>query len=164
MTRDEAKELFEYGSWATAAYFRAAAALPEEERTATAAGSFPSVIATLAHIVGAEWIWLRRWRGESPTAAPAWAAAPSLADLEARLREIEADRAAFVEGLADGDLERPVAYRSLAGKPATDPLGRLVRHVVNHSTYHRGQLAAQLRGLGHTPPSTDLVRYHREPR
>ncbi len=162
MTRDEAKELFAYGAWATAAFFRAAAALGEEERTAAAPGSFPSVLATLAHLVGAEWIWLRRWRGDSPAGAPSWAGSPRLEDLESRLREIEEERAAFLEGLSDADMERPVSYRTLAGQAMSDPLGRLVRHVVNHSTYHRGQIAAQLRALGQAPPSTDLVRFYRE--
>ena len=37
-----------------------------------------------------------------------------------------------------------------------------MRHVVNHSTYHRGQLATQLRQLGHTPPNTDFIRFLRE--
>jgi len=164
MTRDEARELFEYGTWANAACFRAAAALTADERTAKAAGSFPSVLATLGHVVGAEWIWLRRWLGESPASAPEWARDASLADLEARLASIEAERAAFLAGLADADLARPVAYRMFSGQEATDPLDRLIRHVVNHSTYHRGQLAAQLRALGRIPPSTDLVRFHREGR
>jgi uncharacterized damage-inducible protein DinB len=162
MTREEARELFAYGSWATTAFLRVAERLTEEQLTTRVAGSFPSVLATLAHLVGAEWIWLRRWRGDSPAAPPAWATEPSLADLEARLREVEAERAEFVDRMADADLAKPVAYRTLAGKESTDPLGLLIRHVVNHSTYHRGQLAAQLRGLGQTPPGTDLVRYHRE--
>jgi uncharacterized damage-inducible protein DinB len=37
-----------------------------------------------------------------------------------------------------------------------------MRHVVNHSTYHRGQLAMMLRQLGQAPPSTDFTRYLRE--
>jgi uncharacterized damage-inducible protein DinB len=164
MTRDEARELFEYGTWANAAFFRAAGALAADELTAKAAGSFPSVLATLAHVVGAEWIWLRRWAGESPGSAPAWARDASLGELEERLAQVEAERAAFLAGLADADLARPVAYRTLSGQEATDPLDRLIRHVVNHSTYHRGQVAAQLRALGRTPPSTDLIRFHREGR
>jgi uncharacterized damage-inducible protein DinB len=32
-----------------------------------------------------------------------------------------------------------------------------VLHLVNHATYHRGQVVAQLRQLGHAPPATDLV-------
>lgn len=47
------------------------------------------------------------------------------------------------------------------GQAFAHPLGHLVQHVVNHSTYHRGQAATQLRQLGRTPPSTDFTRYLR---
>jgi uncharacterized damage-inducible protein DinB len=162
MTRDEARQLFAYDSWANRLVFTAAGALPVEQLQAPAASSFPSIDATLAHIVGAEWIWLRRWRGESPAAAPAWVAKPSLPDLKRELAAVEAERASFLAGLSEAEFERAVSYRTLAGQPYSDALGGLIRHVVNHSTYHRGQVATQLRQLGHTPPNTDLITYLRQ--
>jgi uncharacterized damage-inducible protein DinB len=38
----------------------------------------------------------------------------------------------------------------------------MFRHLANHSTYHRGQVAAMLRQLGEKPPATDLIRFYRE--
>jgi uncharacterized damage-inducible protein DinB len=55
-----------------------------------------------------------------------------------------------------------VSYRAPDGLAFSHPLGQLIRHVVNHSTYHRGQLATLLRQLGQTPPSTDFTKYLRE--
>lgn len=164
MDKREAAQLFGYGSWANAVVFDVVGAVPEEQRQAAATGSFPSLVGTLAHIVSAEWVWLQRWLGESPTAVPSWAATPSLAALRAELSAVESGRASFLDALADSDLERAVSYRTLAGQAYTDTLAALFRHVINHSTYHRGQLTAQLRQLGHTPPNTDLVRYLRESR
>ncbi len=164
MTTDEARELFGYGSWANARMFGAAEALPEARLDAVAASSFPSLQATLAHIVGAEWIWLRRWLGESPGSAPTWAGGAPLAELESRRAAVETERAAFLDRLADGDLDAPVTYRGLDGQGFSLPLGKLMRHVVNHSTYHRGQIATQLRQLGRTPPNTDYTRFLREGR
>jgi uncharacterized damage-inducible protein DinB len=162
MTTGEARELFGYGSWANARMFGAAEALPQEQLGAVAASSFPSVRATLSHIVGAEWVWLRRWLGESPTSVPAWTGKSSLAELKAELAAVEAERASFLARLTDADLEGVVSYRAMDGQAFSNPLAQLMRHVVNHSTYHRGQLATQLRQLGHTPPSTDLTRFLRE--
>ena len=162
MTAEEARQLFAYGTWATGMMFRAVEALPPHQREAPAPSSFPSVIGTLAHIVSAEWIWLRRWLGESPAAIPSWAATPGLSQLRTQLAAVEAERGSFLGALTEADFERPVSYRTLAGQAFTDPLGHLMRHVVNHSTYHRGQVATQLRQLGHTPPNTDLIRYLRE--
>jgi uncharacterized damage-inducible protein DinB len=162
MTRDEAKQLFDYGVWANALFFRVAEGLTREQAEAPAAGSFPSIVGTLGHIVSAEWVWLRRWLGESPAAMPEWVTRPSVAELKDKLAAVEAERGSFLAGLSEEDLDRVVSYRTLAGQAYSDPLGHLVRHVVNHSTYHRGQLVAQLRQLGQTPPNTDLIRYLRE--
>ncbi len=164
MTTPEAMELFEYGSWANGRTFAAAEVLTREQLEAPVASSFPSVLASLAHIVGAEWIWLRRWQGESPVTAPAWAGGSALAGLRAELATLESQRAAFLAPLADADLARAVTYRGLDGAAFSHPLGQLVRHVVNHSTYHRGQVATQLRQLGRTPPNTDYTRFLREGR
>ena len=158
MTIHEAKELFDYGSWANALMLGAAEALTSEQLAAPLASSFPSVIATLGHIVGVEWLWLRRWLGESPMSIADWITQPVLADLKVRL----AERASFLAQRTDADLEGMVTYRGLDGQTFSVSLGHLMRHVVNHSTYHRGQLATLLRQLGHTPPSTDFTRYLRE--
>jgi uncharacterized damage-inducible protein DinB len=164
MTTGELRELLAYGSWANGLVFDAASGLSEEQLAHSVASSFPSVRGTLAHIVGAEWIWLRRWRGVSPDSFPDWVAHPALDDVKARLAAVEQEREAFVAGLADADLGRVISYRTLRGQACSDPLGNLVLHVVNHSTYHRGQVATQLRQLGITPPSTDLIVFLRQPR
>jgi len=162
MTTGEARELLAYGSWANARMFDAASALSEELLNHSVASSFPSVLATLAHIAGAEWVWLRRWVGESPNGFPDWVTKPVLADVRARLGAIEQERDAFVSGLSDADLGRSVAYQTLSSQPSSDRLGDLLRHVVNHSTYHRGQVATQLRQLGLKPPSTDFIVFLRQ--
>lgn len=164
MTLDEARDLLAYTEWANARTFEAAEALSDEELTRTIPSSFSSVIATLGHMAGAEWVWLRRWYGESPGGMPSWASDTSLVNLLTLRRELaatESARAAFLSSLSDADLSRPIEYRSFAGKTYVDPLANLIRHVANHSTYHRGQVATMLRQLGKVPPSTDLIVYLR---
>jgi uncharacterized damage-inducible protein DinB len=162
MTTHETKQLFDYNSWATARMFSAAEALTAEQLAAPLVSSFPSLMATLSHIVVTEWVWLQRWLGVSPTAPPAWAAEPSLRELKTQLAAVEAERAAFLAERTEADLSEVVSYRGIDGQAFALPLGELIRHVVNHSTYHRGQLVTLLRQLGHTPPSTDFTRYLRE--
>lgn len=159
MNREEARTLFVYDAWANALMFEAVAALPPEQPTRPVAGSFPSLLATLAHIVGAEWIWMRHWLGESPTEVPGWLRTPALADIRARLAVVEHERDTFLAKLSDADLARPITYRLFSGDTRTDPLADLVTQAVNHATYHRGQVANQLRELGHKPPSTDFILY-----
>jgi uncharacterized damage-inducible protein DinB len=159
MTIDEAKELFGYGSWAMGRMVEAIGTLTPEQLGAGAVSSFPSIPATLGHMVGAEWIWLRRWQGESPPSAPDWSVNPAIPELKVRLAAVEAERASFLADLGDGDLDRVVTYRMLDGKTFSYPLGKLMRHAVNHSTYHRGQLATLLRQCGQVPPNTDFTRF-----
>jgi uncharacterized damage-inducible protein DinB len=161
MTIDEARDLFGYSAWATGRMFDTAAGLPADQLSATIASSFPSILGTLGHIIATEWIWLRRWLGDSPTATPAWVTGSSLSELRARLAEVESERDRLLGQLADADLDRIVEYRRMSGEAHADRLADLVRHAVNHSTYHRGQLVTQLRQIGVHPPGTDFVTWVR---
>jgi len=66
MTTREAAELFDYGSWAMGRMVGAIEKLEPEQAAAGTVSSFASILATLGHIAGADWIWMRRWHGESP--------------------------------------------------------------------------------------------------
>jgi uncharacterized damage-inducible protein DinB len=68
----------------------------------------------------------------------------------------------FVESLSNDDLQRVISYRNLAGVPGESALWEMLAHVVNHATYHRGQVTTLLRSLGAAPPaSTDLIAFYR---
>lgn len=161
MTLDDLRSLYAYNAWANAGFFEAIEGLDESKRTQPIESSFPSVIATLGHIVGAEWIWLSRWQGTSPTGFPDWLQSPTLEDLRSRLSQVESDRAAFLSPLTEDDLQRRLSYKLLNGTASSTRLLDLLLHVVNHSTYHRGQLTTLLRQVGGTPPATDYVVYTR---
>lgn len=162
MRYTEAQDLFAYNRWAAARTFAAVEALTEEQRRAPMVSSFPSIAATLAHIVGAEWIWLRRWQGTSATAAPAWVAEADFTTVRAKFNEVDCERDGLIASVGDSGFERELVYRTLAGAEGRNALGDLIRHVVNHGTYHRGQIATMLRQLGVTPPQIDYVVFVRE--
>ena len=48
---------------------------------------------------------------------------------------------------------------SRRGRTASLPPWAVLRHVVNHTTYHRGQVASKLKRFGVQQPDTDLVYY-----
>jgi uncharacterized damage-inducible protein DinB len=120
-------------------------------------GAFPTLLELVAHMVGAERVWLMRWQGETPAGPPAWMADPSPALLRAALDEVERERSAFLASVTEEELARPIPYTLRDGSGATLPLETLVRHTANHSTYHRGQIASMLRRFGEAPPATDLL-------
>ncbi len=156
MNVSDAVRLYQFNRWANRRFFDAAAALAPARYEAEVVSSFPSIRDTMAHLVAVEWLWLERWQGRAPTAAPEWAGRPALADLRARLDEVENAIDRFLAGLADADLARVLTYRRFNGEVQSNVLSDLLLHVVNHGTYHRGQLATLLRQAGATPPATDF--------
>jgi uncharacterized damage-inducible protein DinB len=155
-------ELFAYTRWANNRILDATARLSQDQLTRDLGNSFPSVRDTLLHIIGAEWVWLSRWNGVSPGALPAWSDVASHDAIRQRFGEIDAERAAYLDRLDPVALNEVIHYRNLKGDSLSGPLWQLHLHVVNHSTYHRGQVVTMLRQLGHSAPSTDLVQFYRE--
>lgn len=158
---DEIRDLYAFNRWANGRMLDAAAALDADAFTRELVSSFSSVRDTLVHGLSAEWIWLRRWKGTSPTEMPEGWEEMDLERLTAAWAAVEAEQGHFVGGLVEGDLDRVVEYRNWAGELSAQPLWQLLRHVVNHASYHRGQVATLLRQVGAEPPATDMVLYHR---
>jgi uncharacterized damage-inducible protein DinB len=159
---DEIRDLYEYNAWANHRILAAVAGLPPEQASRDLGSSFPSIRATLAHVLSAEWIWLTRWRGTSPTRIPDSWELSTLQALEAQWTAVEAELKVFVDGLTEEACFRTLEYQDTKGTRFAAPLWQLLRHVVNHSTYHRGQVVTMLRQLGAEGVATDLVRFHRE--
>lgn len=156
------RALYAYNEWANARVFTAAAQLDQNVFAEARGSSFSSIRDTLAHIATSEWVWLRRWRGESPSTVPEWDSLERATALQQKLGDIEADRSAFLRGLTGDDLARPLSYRNLKGEDYSQPLVDQLVHVVNHSTYHRGQIATLSRQAGFPAPATDLIVFKRE--
>jgi uncharacterized damage-inducible protein DinB len=116
------------------------------------------------HLVAAEEIWLSRWKSAP---RPKLRGPGEIADLQA-LREwwrnLRAERDAYVATLGDRELEREMEMTTTSGVTYRHRYADMFRHLANHSTYHRGQIAGMLRQIGEKPPSTDLIRFYRESR
>jgi uncharacterized damage-inducible protein DinB len=162
MTPEECRLLFAYDSWANRRSLEACAAVTEEQFTRDLGSSFRSLRDTLAHILGAQWIWLERFHGRSAPSLPKPDLYPDLAALRARWGEVERDLLAYVEKLSPADLESTFAYNDLKGNPHHNVLWQTLQHLANHGTYHRGQVTTLLRQLGAKPISTDLIGFYRE--
>jgi uncharacterized damage-inducible protein DinB len=108
-----------------------------------------------AHLYGADWIWLSRWKGTSPTAVPG-DELTTMAAVRRTWDPLEAEQTAFVDGLRDADLARVVEFKNTEGKPYRAPLGQLLQHVANHATHHRSEIATMVTMLSGSPPDTGV--------
>ena len=160
MDLERIRALYEYNRWANARTLDAASRLRSDEFTKDLGSSYPSLRDMLAHVLSAEWIWLRRWQGTSPKALLDPAEFPSISQLRARWAEVERELAEFVAGVTEESLETTISYVNTKGERWTYPLWQMLQHVVNHSTYHRGQVTTMLRQLGAEPVATDFLVFY----
>jgi uncharacterized damage-inducible protein DinB len=156
---EETSKLLAYNRWANARMLEPAGAVSLAEWDREVGGSFGSLHATLAHTYGAEWVWLERSRGVSPPSLPGPDDVPTPAALLEKWKALEVELAAFSRGLTGERLASPVTYANFQGETWTYTLADILFDLVNHSTYHRGQVATLLRQLGKTPVATDYVRF-----
>lgn len=160
MTQDEVRSLFAFNTWANQRVLEACAALTPQQFVQPAVSSFPSVRDTLFHIMGVEWLYFERLHERFPMELLPGERYDDVAAMAARWKQIDKNLYEFVRSDELGELERVVEYRNMKGHPYRYPMRAILQHVVNHSTYHRGQVTTQLRQIGARPLSTDLLRYY----
>lgn len=166
MNLADIQQLFTYTEWANELAMEAAGKLSDEGLHHDFGISHKSIFGTLVHMAGAEWIWLERWHGYSPTKAEAWTrwsteACNDLATLKAHWTELVNRRTQYVSELDEPTLAEELSFKLLSGDPSSMVLINQMQHVVNHATMHRGQVVGMIRQLGLEPPATDLLFYLR---
>jgi uncharacterized damage-inducible protein DinB len=162
MNLHDVKLLFDYHYWARDRLLEAVESLTPHQFTLDVGSSFGSVRDTLAHIYAAEWAWHSRWVGRSPTALLPSDMFPDVAAIRAAWVDHEGKVRAFLAGLGDDGINRVFEYTLLSGHAGATPFWQMAQHVVNHATYHRGQVVTIMRQLGAAPPKpTDLIAFYR---
>jgi uncharacterized damage-inducible protein DinB len=162
MTPEEMRVLYDYNAWANRRQLEATGKVTTEEFLRPMGSSFGSLRDTLAHIYGAESVWLERFQGRSPEALPDVKQFHDIASLREKWIEQEARLLGFVGNLTQADLNRIMEYKTLKYGVYRNPLWQSMQHVVNHGTYHRGQVTTLLRQLNAQPILTDLMHFYRE--
>ena len=123
----------------------------------------PRALRLLAHVLGAERVWLSRLRGEDSGGLEVW---PEL-DIDgcAKLAEqVHAELEGYLSGLDAARLEEPFTYRNQQGQPYSSRRSDVLIHLMLHGAYHRGQIAQTLRLAGLEPVNTDYITWVREER
>jgi uncharacterized damage-inducible protein DinB len=163
MRFEDLQTLVDYHYWARDRLLVVIETLTHEQLTTNLGNSFPSIFDTIVHLYGADWIWRSRWDGESPQALPA---SSSFRDL-ASVRSVWGDEERRIRGvlsrLGPEGVARPIEYRGWDGRLQAQPFWHMLQHLVNHGSYHRGQVTTMLRQLNVPPAkSMDLIAFYRE--
>lgn len=162
MNLQDLRTLLDYHYWARNRLLDALDPLAAEQFTRELGSSFKSIRDTVAHIYAAEWAWYMRWQGQSPTALVPADQFPDVASIRAAWSAHETKMRAFVDALGDDGVGRVIDYTLLNGSTGSSPVGQMLQHVVNHASYHRGQVTTMLRQMGATPAkSMDMIAFYR---
>lgn len=162
MTLQELKLLHAFNSWATNRIFNVCETMSSEDYHRDLKTSHKSIHNTLVHLVGAEKIWLSRWLGTLGQGFLSEKDAPDFATLRGIWEKTGFETAKFLGTMNDKKLAASFSFKNMKGEQLTQTYWQAFQHVVDHSTYHRGQVVAMMRQLGTPPPSTGLITFYRE--
>ena len=146
--------------WASDRMLQAARALTKEELHRYLYSSYPSVHATLLHIFRSDRIWLSRVTAKPISPTEPGEESLTLDALEQKWHAVHDQFIAWASALSQQQIDGDLDYVNMKGEAHTLAIWQIVLHVVNHGSYHRGQLTTMLRQLAHVPPNTDLSTYY----
>ena len=159
--KDLLDQYAKYNAWAHKRLMATINTLDEWQHHKEIASSFSSLYKTLFHVFGAETLWLQRFNNETQR-RPDDIYNGSMTGLSAALDKTDEQLLDWIVSKSENDLKENLHYSSMAGDKFCQPYDILVMHVLNHGTYHNGQLVTMLRQLQvEKIPATDFVAFTR---
>jgi len=153
---DDFTSLFAFNRWANAKMLDACRKLSPEQYVAEPAPGWASVRFTVWHIAVVTDGWLGTLANDPDDSRPTEA---ELATPDDAGRLLHRAYRRFDELLPTLTTERLAAPATIKrrGRTVTLPPWAVLRHVVNHTTYHRGQVASKLKRFGVQQPESDFI-------
>jgi uncharacterized damage-inducible protein DinB len=150
-----------FSAWATRRVLESGEPLSSKELHRDLGNSYGGIRGTLVHIFQADSVWLDRLHGVSTASLSTYDPAADFAGFSRQWLAVLDRWVSWAEGLGASEWDRTVEYRNTRGEPDSQQVWRIVLHVVNHASYHRGQITTMLRQLGYKPAASDLIMYYR---
>jgi uncharacterized damage-inducible protein DinB len=128
----------------------------------TVANNPQKPVELMAHVFGAQQVWLSRCKGEPSFASAIWPdwSASQLAQI---IDNNHLEWLNYLDTLNAYDFEKIIAYKTSKGVPYEDKLTDILTHAINHGTHHRAQIGQLLKFAGvEELPSTDYIFYIRD--
>jgi uncharacterized damage-inducible protein DinB len=154
--QDDFASLFAFNRWANAKMLDACRRLTPQQYAAEPVPGWSSVRFSVWHIAIVTDVWLRSLAGDPDPTFPAEEEVATPDDAAGILERAYCTLDSLLPTLTPEMLATPRTF-SRRGRTAVLPPWVLLRHVVNHTTYHRGQVASKLKRFGIQQSETDLV-------
>jgi uncharacterized damage-inducible protein DinB len=164
MLKKQLSKLAQYNVWANNTLIDFAIEAGDEKTDQILKSSFDTIRKTLYHIYDAETVWLLRL-----TAKPLEYWPPSrdfsysLLEFKPILMQRSSDLLQLLNSFSSESIKGDLVFTDTKGNEFRQPIADIFQHVLNHSTYHRGQLITMLRLVGYTSVgSTDYINWCRK--
>jgi uncharacterized damage-inducible protein DinB len=153
---DDFVALFAFNRWANAKMLGVCRQLTPEQYEAEPVPGWPSVRSTVWHIAVVTEGWLRGLAGDADMSFPTEEELPTVDAAEQLLERAYRRFDDLLPSLTPERLTTPITLRRRT-RSVTLPPWTVLRHIVNHTTYHRGQVASKLKRFGIQQPETDFT-------
>ena len=153
------RDYYAYTEWANDRVLAAAEGLTAEQFLSSDLTGIYPVRNSLAHIMLSQWAWIGRWNNGRDTLDHEETDFADLASIRAFWIDTYAAMNALLDRLDDEQLASDFTYVNHLGETRTYQLGQQLLHVANHSTYHRGEIAAILTRFDCSPGEIDVTRW-----
>lgn len=164
MKKHQARQMYDYHVWANKRLFERLKELPGDSYDREVQSVFPSIADTIVHIYMTDTIWLGVLQGKGmPEIQASMIQAQEnvkdkrLTTMEMLFDELSNKYEDFFNN--ERDLDKDVSPEHPKFGRLETNIGELVHHVVNHGTYHRGNITAMIRQQGFASVPTDYVFY-----
>lgn len=151
--------LIDYHVWAHNRILHQLQTITMEEWNKDLGGSFPTMRELSKHLITADYRWMQRWKGVPFADIPGTFVFDSCTQVNATWQPIFNEMQAVAKAFFEGGAEQPINFITSSGKEFTMPFWQTVYQVVNHGTYHRGQITNMLRLLHKDPVATDIFLF-----
>jgi uncharacterized damage-inducible protein DinB len=149
-----------YNSEMNRRVYASAARLPDTVRRESAGAFWGSIQATLSHLVWADQMWMSRFDGWDKPTRPLRESNLHIDDFDtmhATRIDIDARIEAWTKTLGQTWIDGQLSWYSGAAKrDVSANRAKLLVHMFNHQTHHRGQVHALLTRAGEDTGDTDL--------
>ena len=158
-----AKELlarhFEYSLWASLQVLEAAAKLSQGQVEKDRGNSFGGILGTLTHVFQADRVWWKRFSGEPYYKLAQAGDSFDLVGLKTEWPVVMGEFVAWIRAQDETKFDERLFWRNVKGEDKNEAMYKILLHIVNHGTYHRGQAITMIKQAGGEVVSTDLVYY-----
>ena len=150
--------LYDYNVWANERILNHLKSLPVEVFSCQVGNVFPSIAIALGHIAAVDEVWFYRMKAESPLSIDT-NQFNNIDEAWNYFNKLHYEVKEFL--LKKEDLEAAVTYKNTRGMEFNNTISEIVQHMVNHGTYHRGNITSILRQIEYSGISTDYIEYLR---